>query len=174
MAEMLCMCAPLFVGVCLCAGIRLHSHTKIDRRYGNNSFNRAPCVASSPLTLLRWALCSTELSMALTVTRWMSSRKHCLAAVQRMSAALRNIADIIHIQRVDKIIGTLTIHCHSITNMDSKKQKVVIPTEIMPLQGSYKGIVQPVPCRNSIQMFPFVLSILTGVPVLQHQYYCLP
>lgn len=47
MSGMLCAYASVFVGVCLY--VRLRGHTKIDSRYNNNSFNKAPCDASSRL-----------------------------------------------------------------------------------------------------------------------------
>lgn len=53
MSEMLWMSASVLVGVCLYASVRLHGHMKIDLRYNNNGFNKAPCVASPPLILPR-------------------------------------------------------------------------------------------------------------------------
>lgn len=65
---MLLMCVSALVGVSLYASVRLHVHLKIDPRYKNNSFNKAPCVAASPLILPRRTCSSTELSVVLTVT----------------------------------------------------------------------------------------------------------
>lgn len=79
MNEMLCMCASAFVGVCM--QVRDCVLLKADPRYNNNSFNKAQCVATSFLILPRWTLCSTELSVVLTVTCWMSNRNHCQATV---------------------------------------------------------------------------------------------
>lgn len=43
MFSKLCFSLP----ICLCAIMRLDSHTKTDLRHKNNIFNEAPCVVSS-------------------------------------------------------------------------------------------------------------------------------
>ena len=126
------VCAPVLVGVCLYASVRQPSHTKTDPRCSNNSFNKAPWVASSPLTLPRWTLCSTEPSVLLTVTCWMSNRKHrqaaVLPAVQRIfesaafGASLHNIYDTIHVQRAGQNNG-YTLTQNSMTKPSPQKRE---------------------------------------------------
>lgn len=146
MAEMLCMRAPLFVGVCLCAGVRLHSHTKIDRRYDNNSFNKAPCVASSLLTLPRWALwrwqspaeCQTENTVRQRPSRsskdvQSSSFQKCELWYSRTKGGQNN---------------RYTLTQSSATAWQNMASKTRF------LRDSYKGVEQPVPC-SFLSFCPF-------------------